>query len=279
VEILQDKTHPLVIFPEGEMYHLNDRITPFREGPAAIALAAAKRAKRPIVCVPCGLKYYYLDNPTPDLIRLMDRLERGVYWRPRPDLPLVQRIYRLAEAALALKEIEYLGQTAAGPLPERIAGLGDHILKRLEQGYGLAASASTVPERVKALRQHALKQLETHPADDHGRQRYLDDLDDVFLVVQTYAYPGNYLAEQPSVERIAETLDKLEEDILGVPLATLRGSRAAVVTFGEPIPVEAGDRKAGPGALTQLLEQRVQSLLDATIIRRDAPAAEPAVKA
>ena len=38
VEILQSRPNPLVIFPEGEVYHLNQRITPFREGPAAMAL-------------------------------------------------------------------------------------------------------------------------------------------------------------------------------------------------------------------------------------------------
>ena len=30
----------LVIFPEGEIYHCNERVTPFREGAAAIAVAA-----------------------------------------------------------------------------------------------------------------------------------------------------------------------------------------------------------------------------------------------
>ena len=47
--ILQDKSQPLVIFPEGEVYHCNDRITPFREGAAAIAMFSARKAKRPIV--------------------------------------------------------------------------------------------------------------------------------------------------------------------------------------------------------------------------------------
>ena len=35
VEILQGRGQPLVVFPEGEVYHLGDRITPFREGPAS----------------------------------------------------------------------------------------------------------------------------------------------------------------------------------------------------------------------------------------------------
>ena len=46
VEILCSKRHPLVIFPEGEMHHTNDRVMPFHQGTAAILLSAAKKADR-----------------------------------------------------------------------------------------------------------------------------------------------------------------------------------------------------------------------------------------
>src|SRR4029077_19360200 len=75
VEILRDSPYPLVVFPEGDIYHTNDRVTPFRDGAAVVALAAAKRTERPVVCMPCALKWWFLDNPLPELLRLMDRLE------------------------------------------------------------------------------------------------------------------------------------------------------------------------------------------------------------
>src|SRR5208283_4303910 len=68
-DVLVSGTCPLVIFPEGEVYHVNDRVMLFREGPAGIALMAAKKAARPIVCVPCAIKYRYLEDPTPELTR------------------------------------------------------------------------------------------------------------------------------------------------------------------------------------------------------------------
>ena len=52
VAILKEKTNPLVIFPEGEVYHINERVTPFCEGPVAIALTASKKADRPVACIP-----------------------------------------------------------------------------------------------------------------------------------------------------------------------------------------------------------------------------------
>ena len=40
VDVLQNRREPLVVFPEGEVYHCNERVTPFRDGPAAMAVMA-----------------------------------------------------------------------------------------------------------------------------------------------------------------------------------------------------------------------------------------------
>ena len=269
-EILTSRPNPLCIFPEGEVYHLNDRLTPFREGPAAIALMAARKAARPVVCIPCAIKYRYVEDPTPDLLRVMENLERAIHWRPRPDLPLGQRIYHFVEGVLALKEIEFLGRTCSGPLPERLAGLIDFILNFLEVRHGLETVPATVPERVKALRQQIIKEITDLPAGDPARRQGEEDLEDVFLVVQLFSYPGDYVAQQPTVERLAETLDKFEEDVLRVKTAGIRGARTATLTFGEPIPVAAGrTEKRAAATLTNTLEQRVQGLLDqAPVVER-----------
>jgi len=132
VSILQERKNPLVIFPEGEVYHCSERVTPFREGAAMIAVAAAKRAKRPVVCVPTAIRFQYVDDPTPQLEQLMDELEQRIFWRPQHQLPLEQRIYKFAEAILALKETEFLGRAGSGELPQRIDELGSEILRGLE---------------------------------------------------------------------------------------------------------------------------------------------------
>jgi 1-acyl-sn-glycerol-3-phosphate acyltransferase len=263
IEVLEQSKFPLVIFPEGEVYHINERITPFREGAAAVALSSARRAKKPVLCVPCGIKYEYLDDPTDNLLELMDRLEQEILWRPRRDLPLHQRIYRFAEGTMALKELEYLGRTSSGPLPERTDALARHILDNLEQRYNTAASKPSIPERVKELRGLAVKTLSELEGDGSDRQPYKDDLDDLFLVVQLFSYPGDYVEERPTVERMAETLDKFEEDVLGVFSASVRGRRRAIVSFGKPIEV-ASERKTKSAVpdLTRALESGVQQQLE-----------------
>jgi FAD/FMN-containing dehydrogenase/1-acyl-sn-glycerol-3-phosphate acyltransferase len=264
VAILQSEPNPLVIFPEGEMYHVGERVLPFHEGPAAIALAAAKAATRPIVAVPCALKYYFVGDPSLKMHELMDRLERAFFWRPRHDLPLEKRLYQLAEGALALKELEYLGHTCAGPVSERIASLCDNVLTRLEERYIVPPQSGGTPQRVTRLRRRALQKLAELGDGDARRQQWLQDLDNLFFVVQLSSYPPDYVADRPSVERISETLDKLEEDILGAPLASLRAATGAVVAFGEPIAVGAGEGRMTAPELTAVLQQRVEELLQTT---------------
>ena len=263
VKVVQDEPYPLVIFPEGEVYHCNERVTPFREGAAVVALSAAKRAKRPVVAVPCAMRYEYLDNPTDQLLDVMQRLEQQIHWRPKVDLSLPERIYAFAQAAMSLKEMEFLGHACRGTLPERTNALACHILAGMEEKHQIDGDGATIPERVKELRRRAIDALEGVNETDAAYQPIHDELDDLFLVVQLFSYPGDYVAAKPSLERMAETLDKFEEDVLHVYSATIRGHRKVTVRFGQPIPVEGGRREKGAAAkLTENLESAIQEMLD-----------------
>jgi hypothetical protein len=263
VDILRNKPYPLVIFPEGEIYHLNKRITPFHDGPSAIALSSSKKSDRPISCIPCGIRYQYTENPMEELLELMDRLEEQLLWRPKRNLILRKRIYEFAAAILGLKETEYLGQTQTGTLPERISALAEFILQGLEKKYEIKAVGTSLPERVKTCRRQAILLKEDQERTEKEHHNADIDLDDLFIVTQLFSYPGTYVSEKPSVEDMAEVMDKFEEDVLRKTTASIRGKRRAVIVFGEPIPVnsEAGG-KGKIHALTEQLETEVQALLD-----------------
>ncbi len=159
VSILKEKPYPLVVFPEGDIYHTNDHVTPFREGAAAMALSAAK-GERPVVIVPCGIRFTYEDDPTEQLHLLLTKLEERIYLRPMRQAKLTERMHRFAEAALALKELDYLGHTSQGRLRDRVRFLIEDVLKRLEQRHELHPRDQTPPERVKELRRKIIAKLE-----------------------------------------------------------------------------------------------------------------------
>jgi hypothetical protein len=235
---------------------------PFRDGAAAIALLAAKKSPRPIHALPCAIRFRYLDDPVPSLHKVMERLEDRVFLGPRPDLPLMERVLRVARVMLAIKEIEHLGRPNGGDLRQRLTRLAEAILSRVAGSLGIATMEGSILERVKELRRKTIQIIEQPDIAPDESTRRRQDLDDLFLVVQLYSYPGDYLVEQPSTERLAETIDKLEEDVLEAALPTVHGRRAVTIQFGDPLLIQRDPSSRNQTRdLTSTLETRVQELL------------------
>ncbi len=117
--------------------------------------------------------------------------------------------------------------------------------------------------RVKALRRVLLETWLDDQKPDHDRRAARAALDDVHLVLQLYSYPGDYLAESPTLERMAETIEKFEEDVDG--MAFPKGRRRAKVAFGKPIDlstdIEAAKLRVATAKLTARLEDEIHHLM------------------
>src|SRR5207244_1112650 len=120
---------------------------------------------------------------------------------------------------------EYLGHVGQGDFPGRIGALTETILRRLEDRLGEPARDLDLPDRVTQLRRRVIKQLEGLPDDDPQRARLQRDMDDVGRAVELYSYAHDYDLGPLSPERVAEILDKFEEDVLGAATATVRAAR------------------------------------------------------
>ncbi len=265
VDVLQNQKHPLLIFPEGDVYHMNDRVTPFRDGAAAIAILAARKSTRPISILPVAIKRWYVDDPTRSLVLTIERLERRLFWRPQSEVPLAERILNVARGLISLKEIEHMRGTQSGTLSERIQGLSATLLNASEQRYFRQTKNTLIPERVKEVRRAIIdaREAAAGTASSEQESNWTADMDNMFLVTQLYSYPGNYMEQSPSIERMAETLDKLEEDALNAAYPTAHANREVLVRFDQPIELPIGkEKRLAPAELTDRLEQRVQAMLD-----------------
>ena len=168
----------------------------------------------------------------------------------------------VAAGMLGLKELEYIGAPQEGTLPERIERLIDVLLKRIEEKYQVGNRELNIPERIKQGRQRAINAMVDLTEGTEEYRACADDLDDLYIAVQLFSYPGDYVAESSNIDRLAETLDKFEEDILDRPTATVRAARQATVVLGEPILVPSEKKRDAAHELTVQLETRVQELLD-----------------
>ena len=268
IRILTEGRFPLVIFPEGEVYHLNEQLTPLNDGTAAIALRAARGLSREgnprrVFIVPAALRYTYLDDVGGALLHTMTRLERHILWRPQTSLTLIERVFRFGEALLGLMEMEYLGYTQTGPLAERLQRFREALIAAAETHCLGRAMAGPHPERVRHLRGRlrAILLADPPPPPATVREVY-EELDRLFFAVQLYSYPPDYLAANASPDRLAETLLKFEEDVFGY--ADIKGRRRAEVTLGKPLDVTAlldryaADPKECVRALTEDLARGIR---------------------
>lgn len=270
VRVLEKTSAPLVIFPEGEVYHLNDLVTDFRDGTLAIAMSAVRLGGRPVACFPCAMKYFFVGDPTAELEAVMDPLEARLGLPSGQGDALVQRLRRFTAAAVAHRERQYLKAEAASAdtaacdsasLATRLVTLRTALVERLEGRLNVKPQVKFLPERIKRIRQ-AIIERRGEAASGAERSRLDADLEEAFVAVQLYSYRPEYLDGAPSIERLAETIDKYEEDFLGVRSANIRGRKRGIIAFGEPLLLErAGSREDVP-RLGEELRRRVQALLD-----------------
>ena len=284
-DILKRGRYDLLVFPEGEVYLLNDLVMPFKPGVAMLALDVASenrkegRSERPIVIVPVAIKYRYLDDVTPALDRLAADLE-AAYFGERRTGPLYDRIYAIGVELLGRKEEEWgLRPDPAWTVYERVHHIQRFLLESLERRY-LGRVRDEFPfDRARRLMLHlleALDALRVQPdlSDAERKARAADlrrDLERAEAAARSVSFADDYVLNRPTPERMAETLTKLEREIRGRYVELPKVRRSAAVTVGEPIDVRGylaaydarGTRRETILRLTRDLQAGVQTMIDA----------------
>src|SRR3954452_13102360 len=107
------------------------------DGPSFIARQVAKRLKKEskpgeVVIHPVATRYAFQGDLTTTIGPDLDALETGLSWQPQRHLSLVDRITKIGQALLSLKEIEFGSGSHDGNIYERAEKLVDELLSRLE---------------------------------------------------------------------------------------------------------------------------------------------------
>ena len=264
VDLLAEAKRPLVIFPEGATSRTADKLQAMLDGVAFIARAAAKkRAKQSppakVVVHPIAVRYFYGGDIREAADDVLTDIEQRLTWQPQRSLPLPQRIIKVGSALLSLKEIEYLGQPHSGTLSERIQRLTDRLLGPIEAEWmGRVQSGPVVP-RVRNLRTKILPDMVNSRVDPAERTRRWTQLAEIYLAQQLACYPPDYLV-RPTVERVLEMIEKLEEDL--TDKARLHGHLRVVLDVGEAIEVSPErDRTAPVDPLMTKIQQSLEGMI------------------
>jgi 1-acyl-sn-glycerol-3-phosphate acyltransferase len=270
IGILVDAKRPLVLFPEGVISRSNDRLNHLMDGTTFIARNAAKqRAEQSlgkVVLQPVAIRYFFLGNVERTLEPVLGDIERRLSWKPQSGTPLQERIVKVGEALLTLKELEYQEKPQEGSIPARVARLIDVILVPLEQEWLKGKRDADILGRVKALRAAILPDMVAEKVDESERRRRWQELADIYLAQQLASYPPDYFSE-PTPERLLETVERFEEDLTD----NVRVHRPihAVIEVGEAIEVRPGrDRGAEGDSIMTEVRHQLETMLEALRARR-----------
>jgi 1-acyl-sn-glycerol-3-phosphate acyltransferase len=267
VRILADAERPVVLFPEGTWFRQNDRVNPLQDGVSLITRQAGKQSQRPILVHPVGIKYWLLEDPLPELGRRMAAMERRFGWQPQDHLPLGPRIEKLTGALLALKEIEYLSAPQMGTIDERINLLVGTLVERLEKESLGRTCEGWFLERIRRLRQALLRRLQEEKADVVAAAHIKKNLETLLFCENINAHSYAYLHEAPSLERLTETVQRLEE-ILTDGFEAVVVPMGVTVTIGPAIDVRSfsaarkGERTSGVDPFVGCLRTAIQEQID-----------------
>lgn len=240
IQVLARAQRPLVVFPEGVVTRTNDRLGDLMDGTGFLARNAAKQRVSlglggRVVIHPVAIRYFFRGNLEEALRPVLEEIEKRLSWRPRRHLPLRERITRIGEALLTLKELEYLGQPQNLPLEQRMSNLIDCILHPLEKEWLKGRREGDTVFRVKNLRSAILPDMVAGEITEAERARRWEQLADTYLAQQVHLYPSGYFDPIPSTEQLLETVERFEEDLTDT--ARVHRPLHVVVEVGEAIEV------------------------------------------
>jgi 1-acyl-sn-glycerol-3-phosphate acyltransferase len=235
----------LVIFPEGEIHYLNDLVQPFKSGGVDIGMQAVVEARRTrpdwtAFLVPMAIKYRYRQAIAPLLEKRTRLMEQHLFRRIHSD-SLPRRLVLIMAELLHRQEMihhlkpdpEYLAQ-----MSERVQEVRQQLLAQMEDHYAGSAVNSRSQTRDRTWRlssylRDLLRQGRQFSAE--SRERFRIDLAGLKRVAQMGSWQPQYVDLDPSQERLAEMVLKLERAVYGIKRPRQLANRDVFLRIGEPI--------------------------------------------
>lgn len=291
LNLLEQPTCKLVMFPEGGCSYLNDTVMPFREGAVSLALRTLKKLARKtdtvpdFYLVPVSLKYQYRKSMDRVIARSLKRLEKTLdVAQKSPDF--YWRLRAVAGALLQRLEAEFGvdPQPATPPSQmtnedywnQRIDHLKNAMLLTYERRVGLEPQPHLpMRERVYKVQSQLEEQYEKLAAQQGNRNNGAIQTDpnesyerlyrDTLRLLNFDAIYDGYIAENPTQERFLDTLTTMEREVFRVEAPLAKAMRVARVKIGERINLKDyledynQDKDSTVKKLTQQIQQTVQS--------------------
>lgn len=281
IDTLKQGKVALDIFPEGQVYLANDRVTPFLDGPAFIAIKAQQAIESgKVKVVPLSLKFTHLTDCRDRLIEIVAAAAQDGGYEFDRSRPLVESTLHLGSQVLAshlrrhgyADEIDPFAESIHSAL-EQIAGT---IVEDLEASLKIDSKPDApLVERVRKVRSavHQIRMDGEKSASFPGIEEVADK---AILAFRVLAYINPYLTEKPTLDRFSETVERIGEDHFSRMMGRT-APRRAIVRINEPLDVgeflanAEGKPRNAIASLTATMERKVREGLDGINAAIDTP--------
>ena len=264
IDVLKNR-RTLTVFPEGNVYFTNDRPTAFLEGAAFIGVRAQKElgADEPIYAVPVAIKATHLVDQREAVLDRMQIAAAMVGSSCDRDADTLPELRRIGQLVLQrhLRAHDYDMPSGDQPISDALEQAAETLIRDLESEIGASPKvADRLVERVRKIRAK-IHQIRISPEGKVDGDTARSWADRAILALRMLGYTGNYVADHPTLDRFAETAEKLVEDLRSKAQKPY-GKRRATVRLCEPIDLREHSAKRAVAELTDLVEAAVQAAID-----------------
>jgi 1-acyl-sn-glycerol-3-phosphate acyltransferase len=275
VKVVARGEDALVIFPEGEIFYLNEIVQPFHGGAVDIGMQALidRRKADPnwsAYIVPMAIKYHYPEAIDTLLERRVTRMESHLLI-PHSKEPLPDRLHaiqkKLIERQARNHHIKTDGDSNTDLL-EQIVATEKAIIDEVEERH---KDLSTYQKRIIDESWQLEAELRNNIAkakDSAVKKAYEKDLEALKEVAQLASWQPHYYQADSSPDRLAEALLKLERELYRIHRPKQLARRDVFVKLSQPIALNQfidayqTDAKQIRHSLTEDLHGRIQAMID-----------------
>jgi 1-acyl-sn-glycerol-3-phosphate acyltransferase len=276
IETVRQGNNVLVIFPEGEIFYLNELVQPFHSGAVAIGLQAIidNRKINPkwtAFILPMVIKYHYTANIESELEKRIAKMEARLMLKPNGDtlqsrLMAVQGMLLNREKRLHALKLQPASQL---DLTQQLHSLENKIVAEIEKRHHdlpISAQAPIIDKtwQLEAeIREGLKKQLA-----ETNRLELQQELASLNEVAQLSSWRPSYYINSASMDRLAEAVLKVEREFYRIKRPRHLANRQVTVKFAEPIDMgdHVSDYMQDPHTvshgLTQTLHEKIQRLIN-----------------
>jgi hypothetical protein len=276
VDVVKQNKDFLLLFPEGEIFYMNEEVQPFHQGAAEIGMQAvvANRKIDPnwtAYIVPMAIKYHY-PKPIDDALEArISKMEAQLLLKGTGGSSYLQRLFAIYQTLLRRQKVKHqiiTEETNNQGMTQEVKSIQRAMLSQIEEKHPTApVSKKQTLDRSWQLAAELRDGVEPPKAAEKKKDLHRD-LEQLRVIAQLTSWRPHYHTESNSQDRLAEAVMKLERGLYNTERPRQLAHRDVYIDVTSPIdlgPMASeyiNDPHPVRQRLTNQCQEQVQLLLD-----------------